>query len=147
MGSVLCRLYHRILADRIENAYCISERQKAFRKGDGIADNTHILRCVLSDRQTRCQSTGLAFLEVSKAFDSVSHDSISLAAATAGIPPPIVEYVRSLYTGCKTQLRVGGQTSEEITIARGVRQGDPLSPVLFNTVIDLCLRILTQTSE
>lgn len=140
MGSVMCRLYHRILADRIENAYRISERQKAFRKGDGIADNTHILRCVLSDRQTRCQSTGLAFLDVSKAFDSVSHDSIFLAAATAGIPPPIVEYVRSLYAGCRTQLRVGGQLSEEIRIARGVRQGDPLSPVLFNTVIDLCLR-------
>ena len=51
-----------------------------------------------------------------------------------------MDYVRSLYAGCKTQLRVGGQLSEEIHIARGVRQGDPLSPVLFNTVIDLCLR-------
>ena len=72
MGSVMCRLCHRILADMIENAYYISERQKAFRKGDGIADNTHILRCVLSDRRTLCQSTGVAFNDVLKVFDSVS---------------------------------------------------------------------------
>ena len=50
MGTILCRLFHKILAARIESGYRISDRQKAFRKGDGIADNTHILRYVLSDR-------------------------------------------------------------------------------------------------
>ena len=44
MGPIMCRHYHRILAARIETAYSISERQKAFRKGDGIADNILILR-------------------------------------------------------------------------------------------------------
>ena len=140
MGPILCRLYHRILAERIESCYQISERQKAFRRGDGIADNTHILRCVLADRQERCQPFSLAFLDISKAFDSVSHDSIFLAAATAGIPGPLVEYLRSLYAGSCTRLRVSGELSQEICITRGVRQGDPLSPVLFNSVIDLALR-------
>ena len=140
MGPIMCRLYHRILAERIETAYSISERQKAFRKGDGIADNTLILRYVLADRKTRCQPTGLAFLDVSKAFDSVSHDSIFLAAALAGIPQPLVEYIRSLYAGSCTRLRVSGELSEEVNVNRGVRQGDPLSPVIFNAVIDLALR-------
>ena len=142
MGPILCRLFHKILASRIESCYVISERQKAFRKGDGIADNTHILRCVLADRQERCQPFSLAFLDVSKAFDSVSHDSIFLAAATAGIPGPLVEYLRSLYCGSCTRLRVNGELSQEIRITRGVRQGDPLSPVLFNSVIDLALRYM-----
>ena len=48
IGPILCRLFHRILAQRIEASYSISERQKAFRKGDGIADNTYILRFPVS---------------------------------------------------------------------------------------------------
>ncbi|RLJ22878.1 hypothetical protein DJ031_00040 [bacterium endosymbiont of Escarpia laminata] len=142
MGPILCRLYHKILAERIESGYTISERQKAFRRGDGLSDNTHILRNVISNRQTRCQATAVAFLDVSKAFDSVSHDSILLAATSAGIPRPLVGYIRSLYQRPTTRLRVNGELSQEISVNRGVRQGDPLSPVLFNAVIDLALRHL-----
>jgi hypothetical protein len=128
------------LAERIERHYRICGRQKAFRKGDGLVENTYILRNVTADRKARCQSTNIAFLDVSKAFDSVSHESIFLAAASAGIPDPLVRYIRSVYTGSQTQLRVNGALSQAISVNRGVRQGDPLSPVLFNSVIDLALR-------
>ena len=53
LGPILCQLFHQILAQRIEACYSISERQKTFRKGDGIADNTYILRYVLADRKAR----------------------------------------------------------------------------------------------
>ncbi|MEG7522405.1 MAG: reverse transcriptase family protein, partial [Chromatiales bacterium] len=140
LGPILCRLYHRILAERVDKSYRISIRQKAFCKTDGIADNTHILRTILADRKMRCQKTNIAFLDVSKAFDSVSHQSILLAAASAGIPPPLVAYIESLYRDTKTRLRVNEELSPEISVNRGVKQGDPLSPILFNAVIDLALR-------
>ena len=140
IGPILCRLFHRILAQRIEASYSISERQKAFRKGDGIADNTYILRYVLADRKARCQPISVAFLDVAKAFDSVSHESLFLAVSNAGIPEPLVVYIRSLYAGSRTRLRVSGGLSDKIMIKRGVRQGDPLSPVLFNAIIDMCIQ-------
>ena len=145
IGPILCRLFHRILAQRIEASYSISERQKAFRKGDGIADNTYILRYVLADRKARCQPISVAFLDVAKAFDSVSHESLFLASSNAGIPEPLVVYIRSLYirslyAGSRTRLKVSDGLSDEIMIKRGVRQGDPLSPVLFNAIIDMCIQ-------
>ena len=115
LGPVLCRVFHRILAERIERHYRICGTQKAFRKGDGIGENTYLLRNVIADRKARNQSTNVAFLDVSKAFDSV-------------------------YTRSQTQLRVNVTLSREISVNRGVRQGDPLSPMLFNSVIDLALR-------
>ena len=140
IGPILGRAFHRILAERIERHYRICGRQKAFRKGDGIGENTFLLRTVIADRKARNQSTNVAFLDVSKAFDSVSHDSIFLAAASAGIPDPLVTYIKSVYAGSQTQLRVDGTLSRAISVNRGVKQGDPLSPVLFNSVIDLALR-------
>ena len=61
-----------------------------------------------------CQPFSLAFLDVSKAFDSVSHDSIFLAAATAGIPGPFGRVTSVPCTaGPVTRLRVNGELSQE----------------------------------
>ena len=74
-----------------------------------------------------------------KAFDSVSHQSILVAAAGLGIPLPFLGYLRELYGDAWTRLRIGTELSELIKLGRGVRQGDPMSVHLFNAVIDLSL--------
>ena len=90
----------RLLTDRVERHYPIHGRQKAFRSGDGIGDNTYFLRNVMANRKAMYQSTNIAVLDVSEAFESVSHDSIFLAAPSAGIPGPLVTYIR--YVGSRT---------------------------------------------
>ena len=66
-----------------------------------------------------------------KAFDSVSHRSILVAAARLRLPPPFLGYIRELYSNAVT--------TGPISLGRGVKQGDPLSIHLFNAVIDMCL--------
>jgi hypothetical protein len=81
----------------------------------------------------------LAFVDVAKAFDSVSYDSLWIAAARMGLPAHLIGYLRSLYRGVSTQLKVNGKLGRKIYCRRGVRQGDPLSPLLFNMVLDWVL--------
>jgi hypothetical protein len=52
---------------------------------------------------------------------------------------PFIAYLRNLYTGATTSLHVEGKLSEPLPQNRGVKQGDPLSPLLFNCVIDWAL--------
>ncbi|NXA48421.1 POLR protein, partial [Nothocercus julius] len=71
-----------------------------------------------------------------KAFDTVSHQHIFQVLGHKGVDKHIIGLIRDLYTNCGTTMEVGGQRSESIKILGGVKQGDPLSPVLFNLALD-----------
>ena len=139
IGPMLCRLFHRLVAHRAEGSLPLGPRQKAFREGDGLADNVWILRAIIDDSKARHRPLCVTFVDVRKAFDTVSHESIVLAAQRLGFPPGLVAYIRCLYTGGVTQIRVGQRLGSCIRPHRGVRQGDPLSPLLFCAVMDWVL--------
>ena len=138
---VIVRLFHSILAKRLEALCPPSERQKAFRKGDGIAENIEVFKETLKYAQDPKKPKDLyvAFLDVRKAFDSVSHQSLALASKRAGVPEPLIKYIENLYRNASTQLKVGSTLKDPISVLQGVRQGDPLSPILFNYIIDWAL--------
>jgi len=139
MGSTVGRLFHKLLAARLSNVLPLSIRQKAFRRGDGIAENAWLLRALVRDHTSQLKALNLTFIDVKKAFDSVSHDSIILAVRRLGVPECFLQYIGSLYANVQTRIRVDGELSDPIMVGRGVRQGDPLSPLLFNAVIDWAL--------
>ena len=144
VSSAVVRLYHKILAARLEADCPTSTRQKAFKSVDGCRDNTAVLQSLLKQATDpkSPKDCFVAFLDVKKAFDSVSHDSLLIAATRAGVPPPLLSYIRYFYCSSNTRLRVAGQTGEVINVAQGVRQGDPMSGWLFNVVIDWALSAL-----
>ena len=76
----------------------------------------------------------ICFLDVKKAFDSVSHESLLATCRRIGLPEPLIGYIRGTYERGSTRLLNGGKVSS--LILQGVKQGDPLSCFLFNTVID-----------
>ena len=141
VGSVIVRAFHRILASRLDRLCPPSLRQKAFRAGDGINENVEILKGIIKDARTpkKQRELYLCYLDVRKAFDSVSHESLVLAAERAGVPPPLLTYIRSLYSQSGTCLKVNGRLTERISVRGGVKQGDPMSPILFNFVVDWAL--------
>ena len=139
ISNIVVRCFHSIMAQRMEMHLPLSLRQKAFRRGDRIADSVWFMQTVIKHHQDTLCPLNIAFMDVKKAFDSVSHQSILVAAARLGVPPPFLTYLRKLYGDAQTRLRIGTELSEPIKLGRGVRQGDPRSVHLFNAVIDLSL--------
>ena len=120
----------------------ISDRQKAFQAGDGLGENVLLQRAIIKHHTRECLPLNVVFLDISKAFDSVSQQSILIAAKRMGVPPPLLSYLHEFYSRSQTRLRVGGKKSEPISVKRGVKQGDPMSVHLFNAVIDWALSTL-----
>ena len=136
VASRVTRVFHKIIAARLTNSVPLDPRQKAFRPVDGCADNVYLLDSLLKDAQRRRRPLNLAFLDVAKAFDSVSHYTLARCLRRQGVPEPLVEYVCGTLANSSTVLKVQGRKSTPIVCGRGVRQGDPLSAILFNLVID-----------
>ncbi len=138
LSPVLLRIVNKILARRILAHTGFDYRQKAFLPCDGIAENVVVLEAVINDAHKRNKPLYLATLDMKNAYGSVYHEAIFKALECNGASDWLVNYVRQIYEGFSTNLMVGNNP-EVIQVNRGVLQGDPLSPVLFNMVIDQVL--------
>ena len=93
-------------------------------------------------RHLHLRPLNIASLDIKKAFDSLSHESLLLATGRMGVPPPLLGYLGKLYGDAWTCLRIGPDRSEPIRVLRGVRQGNSLAVHLFNATIDWALDCL-----
>ena len=140
ISSVFARVLHKILAQRID-AKIEMDDQRAFRaRMDGCRDNTVLLDVLLRSRYQQFKSTFAATLDLARSVGSVEHSAIMRATEAAGIPPLLIKYLKNLYASSTTTLMGTDWSSEPIKVTRKVKQGDPISPVICNLVIDQLLR-------
>ena len=105
MSSIFCRLFHKMLARRIENTISFNPRQKDFVRRDGIAENIFLLKYIIYQHTNALRPLNMCLLDVSKAFDTVSHNSIVALAERVGTPKMYTSYIMHTYSDCSTQLK------------------------------------------
>lgn len=142
VSSTITRTFHKVLANRLSINIPLDPRQKAFRPVDGCAENIFTMDFILKYTRRNFKPLYLATLDVAKAYDSVTHQTIMDTLITAGVPDLMIKYIREVYEHSTTRIQCNGWTSDEIKPTCGVKQGDPLSPILFNMVIDRLFSIL-----
>jgi hypothetical protein len=144
ISPVIVRLFHKVLAKRITLAADLDVRQRGFLPVDGCAENIMILESAIHETKNLKRSAYIVTLDIKNAFGSVSHEAILKALECSGAPGLLVDYVRDLYENFKTEVKYGREAIKT-PINRGVLQGDPMSPILFNLVIDQILRALPES--
>lgn len=130
------RLLHRVIARRIKCNIKLSMHQRGFTDADGTLANTVITQHYIRHRIESRKTYNILSLDLQKAFDSVNQGSVLKALRRLGVSDHMIQYISETFKHATTEIKVGKTTTRKIKIARGVKQGEPLSPILFNAVMD-----------
>ena len=140
---VFAKLYSMLILSRIQPQ--IDEgfpvEQAGFRPGKGCADHIHTVRMMAEKSKEWGQTVWAASLDLEKAFDKVFFEAVTDSLTSSGVAQGYIEAVADMYANLSLYVELdGATTSRDVKVQRGVRQGDPLSPALFNLVIPIVLR-------
>lgn len=115
----------------------IRDEQIGFRKGRRTTDHMFILNTLIQ-KYVKNGSKRLyaCFVDFKRAFDSVSHLHLFYKLKKTGIGTKFYNVIKTLYCNTKTCVKVGNQRTSFFNSEVGVRQGDNLSPNLFNIYLN-----------
>ena len=85
----------------------------------------------------RCKKCPIFFLDIKKAFDKVSHFFLFHVLRKFNFKESFISWIKTFYTDVIGRVMNNGWISEKLLIGRGVRQGCPLSALLFNMVVEI----------
>ncbi|CAM2107381.1 unnamed protein product [Caretta caretta] len=136
IGSIVLRLFSRILTNRLAKACPLNARQRGFIAAPGCSENLKVLHLITKQAKKEKKPLGVVFIDIAKAFDSVSHDHIILVLRERGPDQHMINIISDSYRKVHTRMEVGKELTSLIAIEVGVKQGDLMSPLLFNLALD-----------
>ncbi|XP_046856073.1 uncharacterized protein LOC124449166 [Xenia sp. Carnegie-2017] len=144
--STMYKLFMGVLAKRLTkwSIYngILSDEQKSARPSEGCYEHTFLLKSIVADSRRRKQKLCMAWLDIRNAFGSISHDVIRSSLQHIGVPADMIQLIGNAYSGASTTIKTPAGSTASIPIRAGVKQGCPLSPIIFNLCMELILRMV-----
>lgn len=118
----------------------IGDYQCGFRPGRSTIDQIFTVRQILEKHWEFDKDLHQLFIDFQQAYDSVIRDHVWTAMAECGIPKKIIKITKVCVEGSRCCVKIGNKMSETFMVDSGLRQGDSLSPILFNIVLDAAIK-------
>eukprot|EP00731_Ephydatia_muelleri_P034304 Em0054g27a len=141
------KLYAAIIARRIASwateTSSFSWSQKGFLAYDGCSEHNFLLRSILGDSRRKKRNVILAWLDIKEAFPSISHHLMLFLMERLGLSGALLRVVEDIYSDATIAVKTGRDSyTPKIPQQRGVKQGCPLSPILFNSLdVNIAIRM------
>ena len=148
IAPCLYRIWTCALASALQdinksNTRLFNENQKGFIKGtDGCLEHSRTATELFNDANRKHKSIYAMAIDLRDAFGSVPHSYINEILKEMKFPENIRNIIETTYDRGYTKIRIGNQESQRIKVGQGVKQGCPLSPLIFNFCMNPLLNAL-----
>jgi hypothetical protein len=120
----------------------IHSNQTTFMKGRNIMSGILVLHEILHETKRKRQVGIILKLDFEKAYDKVKWGFLFECLAARGFCEKWCEWLKQVVTGGTISVKLNNLTGSYIKSHKGMRQGDPFSPILFNFVADELTRMV-----
>ena len=88
------------------------------------------------------EAGAIILFDFKDAFPSIEREFMLESLRWLGMPERQVSFIATMYHQPKVKIRAAGGDGEWFEMTRGIRQGCPLSPLIFAVVVDILLQRL-----
>ena len=147
VGPALTKIYAMLLEARLaqwaESCGARAPSQAGFRSDHRTTDHIFTLHTLISQARARRRPLYCCFVDFKKAFDSVPRELLWQRLREAGIDGPFLSALQSLYACVTARACTPSGLTDPFRCDLGVKQGCPLSPLLFGLYIDRVAPLIT----
>ena len=137
VGKTYTGIMNIRLSTFMKNNNLFQEEQNGFRQGRSCEDHIFSITSIIRNRMAVNSPTYCAFVDLEKAFDWINRDLLLYKLLCHGVDGHFYQSIKSILCNTKSCVLLNHSVRTEwFDINCGVRQGDSLSPTLFNIFIN-----------
>ena len=143
------KIIAKILARRLQTIlpFIISQDQQGYVKNRNICFNIRQIEDVIDYADIFDIEGAVLFLDFKKAFDTVEWPFLFKVLEKYGFKDSFLKWVKTLYCNINAKISNNGWISEVFDLKRGIRQGCPLSALLFILVVEVLANKLRNNED
>jgi len=145
------RILAKCIAQKLNAAIpqLVGDPQTGYVVGRTYDENVRVVRQTAHDINHHRPHDGgiMLMLDNAKAFDRLQHKFALDVLRAFNLPDSLIDAVRTLYNGAETRVKINGHLTAPFPNTSGVKQGCPLSGLLYILVQEVQLRMIREDSS
>ena len=147
--NVSFKIFTKVLTNRIHLVAhkVIRSSQTDFLPGRFILEGAVVLHETIHELHRKKKSGVILKLDFEKAYDKVKWPFLQQVLRLKGFSHKWISWIQQVTEKGTVGIKVNDNIGHYFQTKKGVRQGDPLSPILFNIVVDILAILIDRAKE